>query len=93
MDKAFTISPDDLARIKDFKIKVELMQTRAEKAAAEARLVAIEHQSYVQHVFLTYGLTMADRIDENTGAITRADEEGEEGADAPLDAAPEDAQE
>lgn len=80
MDNANFISPEDLARIKDLKIRTELMTTRAEKAAAEARLAAMEHQSFVQHVFLSYGLSITDRIDDNTGRITKAEDvESEEG--------------
>lgn len=75
MDKPDYISPEDLERIKNMKIRVELLTTRAEKAAAEARLAAVEQQSFVQHVFLTYGLSLTDRIDDNTGAITRVEEE------------------
>jgi hypothetical protein len=81
MDKPSYISPDDLARIKDLKIRTEILTTRAEKAAAEARLAAVEQQSFVQHVFLSYGLTITDRIDDNSGKITRAEDgEAEEGA-------------
>ena len=75
MDKPYNISPEDLARIKELKINTELLTTRAEKAAAEARLAATQQQSFVQHVFLSYGLSIADRIDENTGEITRAEDE------------------
>ncbi len=83
MDKAKYISTDDLARIKDLKVRTELLTTRAEKAAAEARLAAMEHQSFVQHVFLSYGLSITDRIDDNSGKITRPEDSEEQSEPEP----------
>ena len=78
MDKLTNILPEDIARIKDMKIRIEILQTRSEKAAAEARLAAVELQSYTQHLFLSYGLSLEDRIEDGTGLITRAADQQEQ---------------
>lgn len=42
----------------------------AEKATAEARIAQLEHQSFIQLLFIRYGLKINDSINDITGIIT-----------------------
>jgi hypothetical protein len=65
------ISKEDMALINAAKAKVEIAVLQAEKAAANAKIVDYEHRSLVQHIFIKYGLTFADRINDGDGLIVR----------------------
>lgn len=58
------ITPEELKSITD-------AMARREKLATESRIAALEHQSLVQHIFIKYGLTFDDQIDDATGNINR----------------------
>jgi hypothetical protein len=69
------VGPDDMAVLNNAKLRVQLAVSRAEKAGADARIADLEYRSLVQQVFIKYGLKTTDRIDEQTGVITKAEEE------------------
>jgi hypothetical protein len=81
-DLPTTISEDDVTRLKNLKIAIALATSNAERAASELRASQLERQSFIQHLFLQYGLTLSDQIDEQTGAIRRSElGETSEGSD------------
>lgn len=65
------ISQEDMDKLKELRTLININQVVADKAAAEARVSVLERQSFIQHMFLRYGLTINDSIDENTGVIKR----------------------
>ena len=78
------ISPEDINKITMAKVKLQLAIAQAEKTTAEARVADLEYRSLVQHIFLSYGLKMTDRIDDATGRILREGDPQEVQAEAPV---------
>lgn len=69
-NKVQVIDPQDLKAIHEASAKMTMTLSLAEKAATEAKLAATERQSLVQHIFLKYGLTLNDSINDQDGTIT-----------------------
>ncbi len=67
------ITPEELKAIADAAVKRNNATQVAERAVLEARNAELQHQVTVQHVFMKYGLTFNDKIDDNTGVITRGE--------------------
>lgn len=67
------ITEEELKAIKEAAIKRNNAKAVAERALLEAKNAELTHQVTVQHVFMKYGLTFDDNIDDNSGAITRAE--------------------
>jgi len=65
------ITPEELSAITEAAVKRNTATQVAERAVLEARNAELQHQVTVQHVFMKYGLTFNDKIDDNTGIITR----------------------
>ncbi len=76
-EASIVISASDLAAISNAKVQSMLAKSRAEQAAAEAHVAALEYRSVIQQVFIRYGLKETDRIDDKTGVVTHA-QEGQE---------------
>jgi hypothetical protein len=49
-----------------------LSATQADKAVAEAKVAELEYRNIIQQIFIRYGLTVNDTIEEKTGIITVA---------------------
>jgi hypothetical protein len=75
-----SIEENDLQVITTAKQRAISAAQQAEKVVAEAKVAELEYRNVVQQVFLKYGLSLQDRIDENTGLITRPEDEEEEEA-------------
>ena len=72
------ITEEELKAITDAAAKRNVAVAAAERATMEAKTATLEaknaeliHQVNVQHVFMKYGLTFTDKIDDKTGVITR----------------------
>jgi hypothetical protein len=63
------IAPEDMLRLKLAKLNMENAMLVAEKASAQARVAVLEHQNLIQHIFINYGLSITDSIDDNTGEV------------------------
>ena len=75
-----SIEENDLQVITTAKQRAISAAQQAEKVVAEAKVAELEYRNVVQQVFLKYGLSLQDRIDETTGLITRQEDEEEEEA-------------
>jgi len=53
------------------KTAAETALTKAQTAALQAQNAELQHQVTVQHVFMKYGLTFNDQVDDVTGVINR----------------------
>lgn len=66
------ITEEELKIIVDTKVKKSAALQVAERAALEAKNADLVHQVAVQHIFLKYGLSFHDNVNDETGIITRA---------------------
>lgn len=66
-----SVSVEDFSIIKDLRTKNAFVAARAEKAILESRLSEAEYKNGVLNIYVKYGLTMRDSIDEATGKILR----------------------
>lgn len=73
------ISPQDFALIKDLRTKNAFVASRAEKAILESRLSELEYKNTVLNIYVKYGLSLKDSIDESTGKILRNSSQEERG--------------
>lgn len=69
-DKEITISAEDLAALKELRIKNAFIANKAEKALLEARVSELEYKVAAQQIYLKYGIASTDSIDEQTGKVT-----------------------
>lgn len=53
------------------KNKVEIALVEAEKYALAAKLADVQYKNVVNNIFMKYGLSKGDTIDDKTGEITR----------------------
>lgn len=74
MDKEKVISAEDLAQLKELRLKNALVATRAEKALLEARVSELEYKVAIQQVYLKYGISLEQSVDENTGKVSTTSE-------------------
>jgi hypothetical protein len=65
------LTADELKRIFDATTLKKDKVNIAERAVLEAKNAELAHQVTVQHIFLKYGLSFDDKIDDSTGIITR----------------------
>lgn len=70
-NKAEFLDPADMAQISAAKSKVALAVSEAEKTSANAKIADLEYRVLVQHIFLKYGMSVNDRIEDNNGQIIR----------------------
>ncbi len=66
------ITNEELKAILDAAQRRNVSAQVADRAKLEADNAALQHTVTVQHIFMKYGLSIADRIDDATGVITRA---------------------
>lgn len=71
------IEDKDLYMITVSKMKIELATAEAEKYVLTAKLADSQFKNTVNNIFMKYGLSQGDIIDEKTGEITRAKKEEE----------------
>lgn len=74
MDKEKIISAEDLTQLKELRLKNALVATRAEKALLEARVSELEYKVAIQQVYLKYGISPEQSVDENTGKVSTISE-------------------
>jgi hypothetical protein len=75
INKVTSISQEDLDLINKARLKTLNAAYQAEKVVSEARIADLEQQVTVRNVYIKYGLTVDCKIDENTGFISRPEEE------------------
>lgn len=66
------IDGGDLLNIVAAKSKVEISVVEAEKYALAAKLADAQYRMVVNNIFMKYGLSKGDTIDDKTGEITRS---------------------
>ncbi|HVI39873.1 MAG TPA: hypothetical protein VM577_04365 [Anaerovoracaceae bacterium] len=72
------ISVADFTTIKDMRTKNAFIASRAEKAILESRVSEAELRNAILNVYVKYGLTVRDSIDETSGKILRNTETPED---------------
>lgn len=70
------IDPDDMAKIAAAKNNVTLAVAEYEKYGSKAKIADLEYRGLVQHIFIKYGMSINDRIEDSTGQITRVAVDG-----------------
>ena len=73
------IEPEDLSVIAAAKQRAIMVATHAEKVVAEAKVAELEHRSTILQLFIKYGLDASTRINEQTGEISYAEDQIEDG--------------
>lgn len=71
------ISKEDLASLKDAKTKSAFLAMKAEKAVLEAQLAEAEKRNHILNMYIKYGLSAEDIIDESSGLV-KAKEDSKE---------------
>lgn len=71
--KAGALSPEDKATLEMAKLNRKLAVANAEKALAENQVAELTFKNLVLQLYMKYGLTEADGIDEQ-GALIRSKE-------------------
>ena len=65
------VSEEDLKALSTLKDRVERAVLVAQKTSADARCANLEYESAVQKIFIRYGLSAEDQVNEDTGEIKR----------------------
>ena len=87
-DLPTNLADEDVARLRDLRVAIALATANAERASAELRASQLERQSFIQHLFLQYGLKLSDQIDEQTGIIRHPEQEAQEAQEATQEGEP-----
>ncbi len=69
------LTQEELKLVSEANDKRNKATANAEKTVLEAKNAQLEYQVLVQHVFIKYGLSFGDKIDDATGVITRSKQE------------------
>lgn len=77
-EKPEKIDLEDLNKILSAKTNVKTAALVAEKAASEAEIAHLNYRMAIQQIYIKYGLTFTDAINENDGAITDTTQQNEE---------------